>query len=225
MAKKPTASKARGGKGEAVSRGAKAYAAIRERILSRELEGGKAISEEELAESLGISRTPVREALLLLQSEGLIHKEPNQPFRIRIVTNREYFQSMRLRELLEGEAVRIATEKVDPEELARVENAMLELQRDPNVPAEKHWAADEALHDMIAAASGNDVMHKMISDLRITTRLFELSGLPARVRPDVEEHIHIIDAIKSGDPDTARDEMKRHIKSLATDVLSEISRL
>ncbi|HTN62977.1 MAG TPA: GntR family transcriptional regulator [Devosia sp.] len=212
-------------KSAAVSLGAKAYSSIREKILSRALKSGEAISEERLAEDLSISRTPVREALLLLQSEGLIQKEANQPFRVRHVTNREYFQSMRMRELLEGEAISIAVGKIDLSELAAVEMTLLELQKNPDVPAEIHWLADETLHEMIAQASGNDVMVKMIRELRVTTRLFELSGLPSRVRPDVAEHINILEAIKAGNPELSHQQMRSHIRSLTSDVLNAMTNL
>ena len=88
---------------ENVSLATRAYGSIRNMILARRLGGGETVSEDRLAAELSISRTPVREALLLLQSEGLIEKQVNQPFRVRIVSNREYFQTMRLRELLENE--------------------------------------------------------------------------------------------------------------------------
>lgn len=198
----------------------RAYGSIRQMILSRHLKGGDTVSEDRLAEELAISRTPVREALLLLQSTGLIQKEVNQPFRVRLVSNREYFQSMRLRELLEGEAIGIAVGKIDSQALDEVDRDMRALEANPDQPAEAHWAADERLHDMIADACGNDVMAKMIRDLRVTTRLFELSGLPSRFRPDTEEHIQIIETVRSGDPARARECMRAHIRSLANDVLN-----
>jgi DNA-binding GntR family transcriptional regulator len=194
-------------------------------ILSRHLKGGDIVSEDRLAAELAISRTPVREALLLLQSGGLIQKEVNQPFRVRLVSNREYFQSMRLRELLEGEAIEVAIGRIAPEALAEVDREMRALQSDPHQPAEPHWAVDERLHDMIADASGNDVMAKVIRDLRVTTRLFELSGLPSRFRPDTEEHIRIIDALRSGDPVRAREAIRAHIRSLASDVLDVMAKM
>ena len=183
--------------GDGENLGRRAYAAIRAMIMERRLSGGDILSEEKLAADLAISRTPVREALLLLQNAGLIQKEMNQPFRVRLVSNREYFQSMRLRELLEGEAITTAVKAIDRTALAEVEQAMATLKENPDVPAETHWAADEKLHEMIADASGNEVMAKMIASLRITTRLYELSGLPSRFRPDTEEHIAIIDAIRA----------------------------
>ncbi|MBP0616831.1 GntR family transcriptional regulator [Jiella mangrovi] len=207
------------------SLGRKAYGAIRAMIMERRLPGGDILSEEKLAAELEISRTPVREALLLLQNAGLIQKEMNQPFRVRLVSNREYFQSMRLRELLEGEAIATAVTAISPHELEKVERGMLALQDDPDVPAEVHWAADEELHEMIAEASGNDVMAAMIASLRITTRLYELSGLPSRFRPDTEEHIAIIAALRSGDAERARASMQAHIRSLTNDVLAAMARL
>lgn len=203
----------------------RAYHSVRTMILSRRIGAGEIVSEDRIASALSISRTPAREALLLLQSEGLIAKEMNQPFRVRLVSNREYFQTMRLRELLEGEAIAMATGKVDPETLAAVKADMLALKADPAAPAEAHWAADEKLHDMIADASGNDVMARMIRDLRVTTRIFELSGLPSRFRPDTEEHLDIIAALKAGDPKAAQTSIRAHIRSLTNDVLAFMASL
>ncbi len=199
--------------------------AIRTAILARKLRGGESLSEEQLAGDLHISRTPVREAMYILQSEGLIQKEINQPFRVRLVSNKEYFQSMRLRELLEGEAVGMAIQHIDAPLLDAREAEMRALQEDPKAPAEAHWAADERLHDMIAEASGNDVMARMIKSLRVTTRLFELSGLPSRFRPDTEEHLAIIRALRSRQADAARASMTGHIRSLTNDVLDTMARL
>ena len=95
---------------------------------------GDTVSEDRLAAELAISRTPVREALLLLQNAGLIQKEVHQPFRVRLVSNREYFQTMRLRELLEGEAIKVAVKKIAPETLASVVEA-LRAASDPAVGA------------------------------------------------------------------------------------------
>ena len=208
---------------DVVSLANRAYGAIRAMILSRNLKAGGIISEERLARQLSISRTPVREALFALLSEGLLEKQTNQPFRVRTVSNREYFQTMRLRELLEGQAIAIAIDHIDAKALDDVEADMLALKADPAVPAETHWAADEKLHDLIAGASGNDVMAEVISDIRVATRIFELSGLTSRFRPDTEEHLTIIEAIRSGDAEKARESMQAHIRSLANDVLAEMT--
>jgi DNA-binding GntR family transcriptional regulator len=199
--------------------------AIRTLILARKLEGGESLSEERLAADLRISRTPVREAMFLLQREGLIQKAVNQPFRVRLVSNKEYFQSMRLRELLEGEAIVTAIQRIDEAALDAREAEMRALQNDPAAPAEAHWTADERLHEMIADNSGNDVMAGVIRTLRVTTRLFELSGLPSRFRPDTEEHLAIIRALRSRDPAAARDAVAGHIRSLTNDVLDTMARL
>lgn len=211
--------------GEGGSRALRAYHAIRTMILSRKLGAGEIVSEDRIAADLEVSRTPVREALLRLQSDGLMAKEMNQPFRVRLVSNKEYFQTMRLRELLEGEAIAVATGKISAEALDEVERDMLALKENPAVPAEVHWAADEKLHDLIADASGNDVMAGMIRSLRITTRIFELSGLPSRFRPDTEEHLTIISSLRSGDPEAARASIRAHIRSLTNDVLAVMANL
>ena len=202
-----------------------AYNCLRDMILSRALQSGEVISEERLVSDLSVSRTPVREALLLLKSEGLLEKDVNRPFRVRVVSNREYFQSMRLRELLEGKAIVEAMARIEPDTLAEVKADMVSLEKDPHAAAEVHWAADEMLHDLIADASGNEVMAQIIRDLRITTRLFELSGLPSRFRPDTEEHLSIIRALEAGDPVAARCAMTGHIRSLTDHVLSVMANI
>lgn len=201
-----------------------AYRTILEMILDRRLPSGEVIVEDRLATALSISRTPIREALVRLASEGLIRKEFNRPYRVREVSSREYFQSMRLRELLEGEAIASAASRIDPARLQAMKTEMLRLRDEPKVRFEDHWAADEELHTMIAKASGNEVMAQIIRDLRVTTRLFELSGLPSRIRPDCLEHLDVIAALESGDPSEARAAMEHHIRSLAKDVLSDIAR-
>jgi DNA-binding GntR family transcriptional regulator len=202
-----------------------AYRAILDMILDRRIPSGEVIVEERLATALSISRTPIREALVRLESEGLVRKEANRPYRVREVSNREYFQSMRLREILEGEAIALAVPKIDRTRLQKNKTEMLRLRDEIKIRVEDHWAADEDLHTLIAESSGNVVMAQIIRDLRVTTRMFELSGLPSRVRPDCEEHLAIIAALESGDPAVARTAMESHIRSLANDVLSEIARL
>ncbi|MBP2297509.1 GntR family transcriptional regulator [Azospirillum picis] len=201
-----------------------AYRTLLEMILDRRLRSGELIVEDRLATALSISRTPLREALVRLASEGLIRKEFNRPYRVREVSSREYFQSMRLREILEGEAIATAAARIDPVRLQAMKAEMLRLRDEPQVRFEDHWAADEVLHTMIAEASGNEVMAQIIRDLRVTTRLFELSGLPSRIRPDCLEHLEVIDALADGDPAKARAAMESHIRSLAKDVLNDIAR-
>lgn len=201
-----------------------AYRTILEMILDRRIPSGEVIVEDRLATALSISRTPIREALVRLASEGLIRKEFNRPYRVREVSNREYFQSMRLREILEGEAIAAAASRVDPVRLQAMKAEMLRLRDEPKIRFEDHWAADEELHTLIAEASGNAVLAQIIRDLRVTTRLFELSGLPSRIRPDCDEHLDVIAALETGDPVEARAAMERHIRSLAKDVLGEIAK-
>lgn len=202
-----------------------AYRAILDMILDRRIPSGEVIVEDRLATALSISRTPIREALVRLESEGLVRKEANRPYRVREVSNREYFQSMRLREILEGEAIALAAAKIDQVRLQKIKAEMLRLRDETKIRVEDHWAADEDLHTLIAENSGNAVMAQIIRDLRVTTRMFELSGLPSRVRPDCEEHLAIITALESGSATEARAAMEQHIRSLANDVLGEIAKL
>ncbi len=199
-----------------------AYRTVYDLILSRKLVGGEVIIEGRLAVALNISRTPLREALGRLEGEGLLVKQASRSFMVRKVSASEFFQSMKTREILEGEAIQLALGKVDPVALAGLR---VEVVRLSNIPAQgkEHWQADDRLHQLFAEASGNSVIAKMIRDLRITTRLFEVSRPFDRVQVDGEEHLAIVDAYQSGDPRRARKAIQRHLRNLQTDVLEILS--
>ncbi len=199
-----------------------AYRTVYDLILSRKLVGGEVIIEGRLAMALNISRTPLREALGRLEGEGLLVKQASRSFIVRKVSASEFFQSMKTREILEAEAIQLALGKVDPVALAELRAEVVHLSNIP-VQGKEHWQADDRLHQLFADASGNLVIAKMIRDLRITTRLFEVSRPFDRVRVDGEEHLALVDAYQSGDPRQARKASQRHLRNLQRDVLEILS--
>ncbi len=199
-----------------------AHKAITDLILSRQLPGGEVIIEGRLAEALKISRTPLREALVRLVGEGMLIKQASRSFAVRKVSASEFFQSMKAREILEAEAIAAAIGKVDPEEFAVLRQEVRRLSTAPTQGTE-HWQADDRLHQLFADASGNVVLAKLIRQLRIATRLFEISRPFGRVQIDAEEHLAIIDAYASGDPKAARKAVQRHLRNLQKDVLDILS--
>ena len=91
-----------------------AYASVSEMIQQRRLKGGALIVESRLADMLGISRTPLREALQRLEGEGLVIKGAGRSFIVRHVDRGEYLQSLKVREILEAEAVMLAIGRIPP---------------------------------------------------------------------------------------------------------------
>lgn len=199
-----------------------AYHRIKDMVLDRQLRGGDTIVEERLAEKLDISRTPLREALVRLAGEGLLVKQGSRSFTVRRVTASEFFQSMRVREILEAEAVDLAAGKVDLQELAEVRDNVARL-ADISQQTKEHWQADDRVHELFARASGNHVMAKIIHELHITTRLFEVARPFGRMRVDAEEHLAILNAYEQGDVAAARRAMRHHLKQLQRDVMQILS--
>jgi DNA-binding GntR family transcriptional regulator len=119
-----------------------------------------------------------------------------------------------VREMLEPEAAALACTHIPQVEIAAVRaetNALLTL--DP-YDVEQHWKSDRNLHDLFIARCGNDVLIKLVSELRITTHLFEIARLSDRLGPDANEHLAILDALEAADAKAARKAVQAHIRSL-----------
>lgn len=187
-------------------------------ILKLELTAGTPLIEERLAEQMNVSRTPLREAIQRLAAERLITKVGNRSFAVRTVTAQEFFQSHKVRELLEAEAVELAMGRVSPQTISDLKS---QIQRLAEYETQElmHWDADNAVHLTFAEASGNQVLLETIKQLRITTRLFEVSQPLLRVKRDAAEHLAILDAFEDGDVKRARKAMVKHIQGLVTDTL------
>lgn len=200
-----------------------AYRTVSDMIRRRELKGGDVIVEVRLAEAIGISRTPLREALQRLEGEGLLVKQAGRSFAVRHVGLAEYLQSLKVREILEGEAAALAVGRINPDSLkaARAEIENLIGQVDYHTQA--HWQSDDNVHGLIIDACGNPVMGQMIKELRTTTRLFEIARLADRIEPDNEEHLEIIAALEASDPKQARRAAQNHIRSLSRYSLKSVS--
>lgn len=188
-------------------------------ILCRELVGGTQMIEERLAEQLNVSRTPMREAILRLSAEGLLTRHGSRSYSVRMVTALEFFQSHKVREMLEPEAVEMAIGKVDAAEITTLRNSIKELAA-LTMQERAHWEVDDALHLMFAKASGNAVLYRMIKQVRVTTRLFEVAQPLRRVKKDGEEHLAILDAFAAHDGKAARRAMVRHIRNLVEETLA-----
>lgn len=196
-----------------------AYRLLSGLILQRELAGGDVVIEERLAEQFNISRTPMREAILRLAAEGLLVKRGNRSFSVRTVTAAEFFQSHSVRELLEPEAVELAVGKVPRSEIDEIREMIVRLGA-TEVQERALWDLDDRLHLLFADASGNAVLARMIRQVRVTTRLFEVSQPLRRVRKDASEHLKILDAFAEGDAKGARKAMVRHIRNLVDDTMA-----
>ena len=199
-----------------------AYRNLRTLILERKIAPGAPVIEGRLADELRISRTPMREALVRLVGEGLLERADVRSYSVRKVSPSEYFQSMQVRETLETHSMDLAVDRVPP---AGINALMRDIRRLAKETEQEsvHWQADDQLHLMFAAASGNAVLVKTIETLRVTTRLFEIAGPFRRVATDGAEHLAILNAWREGDVAGAKKALLVHLRNLQQETLDVLS--
>lgn len=196
-------------------------AAIRGRIMSGDIKIGAQLRQAELAETLGVSRTPVREALRQLQAGGLIEVVPNRGAVVRVPVPWEVRDAYAVRAQLEGFACELAVRSIGTGQLDALRETQLVLAADAERPtgsAPDHGATTEAndrFHNTIAAAAGNPRLARAISDLveafpRNVSELV-LADDQRHRQDNLEEHARIADALAAGDAETARREMVAHV--------------
>jgi DNA-binding GntR family transcriptional regulator len=194
-----------------------AYARLRELILDRRIAGGSTLLEGKVADELGISRTPMREALGRLAGEGLLVRRDARSYSVRSVGTKEYFDTMRTRELLECEAIALAVNKIADADLVAF-SAEVEALNTGEHSETEHWHFDDRFHLFLATASGNVVLPRLVQQLRDDARLFRLHSPLHREKENHHEHREIIDALRKKDVEGARGAMRAHLRSLQDDV-------
>ena len=194
-----------------------AYARMRNLILDRKIAAGSTLLEGKIADELRISRTPMREALGRLAGEGLLVRHDARSYSVRSVGTKEYFDSMRMRELLECEAISLAAERIEQGRLAEFAAEVESLKTGEHDESE-HWHFDDRFHIFIATASGNVVLPRLIQQLRDDARLFRLHSPLHREKENHHEHREIIEALQKQHVEGAREAMRAHLRSLQNDV-------
>jgi DNA-binding GntR family transcriptional regulator len=190
-------------------------------MISRELPVGTVLQERKLAEALAVSRTPAREALYRLETEGFISRQPGKALIVRQYSIRELVEVLHIRALLEVEAVSLAIGRIAERDLDEIEAGIIRVMEEPS--PEDDWAIDSRLHDTIAQASGIVTLVKMAHELRLKTRLFNMLRIPERFRIGHLEHLEIIRSLRSGDREAAKAAMRTHIEGVKNAIISKLS--
>lgn len=200
-----------------------AYVGIRDMILRGELAPEDRVLENDCAERLGISRTPVREAIARLASEGLIGRGAGGAPRVNRISADAMFDILHVRRLLEIEAARRACTASARGTLIDLRHRLLGYLDAPDVSAEDHQRTDEELHACIARMAESPMLGELIANLRLRTRVFDKKMLPGRFEPGCREHIAIIDAILNGDADAAGAAMKKHLDNAVQSIIDHLN--
>jgi len=187
---------------------------IRKAILSGSLPPGEHIRERSLAEELQISRTPVREALFILQGEGLVDLSHKRGARVAHITSSDIRQIYSLRRVLEAHAARSAAEHHDRVKLAMVAEALdAQQQLPPDASPLEQAQADLAFHEAIAAASGSKLLYTVAHQvLAVTvTHRSRYAYSAADAQRVWRQHRAILNALESGNADMAESLMLKHV--------------
>jgi DNA-binding GntR family transcriptional regulator len=203
------------------------YTAIRERITSGSLARGARVHQEDLAEELGVSRTPVREALRRLAAEGLVEMRTNRGARVADVDQAGMRVSYEARTVIEPGAARLAAAEQLAEPLARM-RAAVAAQRRSLRNVRRSFEANREYHLALAAASGNEFLSQFAERLwvaRIGETIYERQvQTQERMLLDVREHEQILEAIEAGDGRRAESLTRRHLADAmkrSLDILGE----
>jgi DNA-binding GntR family transcriptional regulator len=187
------------------------FEALVEMIITRELEPGQHLVEKDLADALGVSRQPVREALQRMHTEGWVDLRPALGAFVHIPTESEADQLLAARSLLEAESARLAAEHATPEQIEH----LYELQHTGEAALavddeEVLVSANAALHSHIVAMSGNKVLGDLRASVEHRVRWYYLPIAQVRSKAAWEEHAELIEAIASRDAERACALMRQH---------------
>jgi DNA-binding GntR family transcriptional regulator len=188
------------------------YDRVRNAILDGELAPGAVMSQVALAEELGISRTPLREALRMLQSERLVEAEPNRRVRVAPMSPADLEELYVVRVTLEAEALRLSVPRMTPEDLARLEGHMAEMAHYAEMKDYRRWTLPHReFHRALTAPAGervNDLLGQLFDHAERYRRLHVGHGPSAWATAD---HREILDACKAGDRDQSAGRLASHL--------------
>jgi DNA-binding GntR family transcriptional regulator len=201
------------------------FVALRDAILAGELAQGSDHSIYEFAERFGVSRTPVREAVLRLADLGMVEVRRNRGVRIRGLSAEEVRGIFELRMLLEAPAAEAAARASSPELVATL-RASLAAMRDAAAADDVAGfeRADRAVHEGIVRTLDNERVTAIIASLRNATQAMGASTMNrARRLDEIEvEHEPIVDAIAAADPEVAAARMREHLERTARALLAQV---
>jgi DNA-binding GntR family transcriptional regulator len=197
------------------------YSDLRAQLLSLQRRPGEDVSEAEIALSYGVSRTPVREAILKLSDEGLLEIFPQSGIIVSRIPVAALPEAIIIRKALEETTARLAAERATSSQILAL-RATLERQREAEAArdSETFHQADEAFHATIAEIAGHPGIWKLIQQVKVHVDRYRRLTLPqrGRIAQVITEHQVIVTAIEAHDPARARTAMDHHLERLLDNI-------
>lgn len=204
-----------------------AYDEILRLIQTGEAKPGEIVTERLLAGRLSMSRTPIRDALLILEGEGLLIRQGSRGLQIRKVQIEEYMDTLQIRMMLEPPVARMTAGKIPAEKIQELRAALNGLLENSESEADRERVrgVDEELHGGLASASGNPQLAQIIQTLRRQTQIFDLRAMPERLEETCKEHLRLLDAVEAGDGEAAEKAMLEHLQCVRDSIIGKLTRL
>ena len=187
---------------------------LRQRIFRRELEPGNWIDEIRLAEEYGISRTPLREALKVLATEGLVTMKMRRGAYVTEVSEQDMTEVYHLLALLESDAVGVVAQSASEAQLRELQALHQEL-AGAVADRDRFFAVNERFHTRVLEIAGNKWRNQMVADLRKVMKLNRQQSLlkSGRIEESLQEHAQVLDALLARDAPMASQRMPAHFRN------------
>lgn len=198
---------------------------LRNAILKGELEPGEKLMEKKLSEKLGVSRTPIREAIRKLELEGLVVMTPRKSAEVASITEEDLTDVLEVRRVLESLAIDLACKNITNDIIAELEDNLVRF----NVAVKKNditeiATTDVEFHETIYKSTGNRRLIQILNNLREQMYRYRLEYIKDRQTRDnlVIEHRRIIDALRERDKEKGKKAILNHIEKQETTILENI---
>ena len=204
-----------------------AYKRLKDAIRHADLQPGQPLSESRLSKLLGISRTPIREALHMLAQDGLINMSPGQTVTVASHSVRDVLDVVHIRALLEPELVRLIARTMPQRGIEELFAVMEEMETAAAENDKATWSkADTRFHEILSEHSPNGLLGETILHLR--NRVHHLANIDSETNPDrltacTQEHRVIVEAIAARDGQAAEQAMHAHIRALRESLFARLS--
>ena len=202
----------------------KAYQLIRHKIITLELPPLSPIDEQALMEDLQLGRTPIREALQRLASEGLVLLAPRRGMFVADIGITDLQKIFEMRMILEGFCARLAAERATPGQLAEMEAVIQDLAQVPTGDGRALMTIDERFHELIYEAADNEFLTDTLRRLHaLSHRIWHLVlDRIGSVRPAMEQHISITAALKAGEGAEAEKLLQQHVSEFQQQIKAAV---
>jgi DNA-binding GntR family transcriptional regulator len=199
---------------------------LREAIIMGDLAPGEHLNESKITRELSLSRSPVREALRILEAEGLVTLEPHRGARVRTLSEHDLREIFDVRLMFETHALRHGSQRLTLDVLAPLRDALDEARAALAVGAMEQWhQASLRFHDGLVALAANTHLMRLYAELKVSLRRYQISliALPEQPQRSQDDHETILVALEQGKVEGAIESVAGHITSLKETLLKAMA--